>query len=334
MRKTKLILALGFAAVPAFLHAQTTNFSDVVGYQSRTIPVGLSAIGITLLNPDVVKASVTSVSGNAVTISGQSNVGSLLTAGEPYYIEVYGGSLKGDRFEVDTGATIAAANGTVVLSASSPNNTFAVASIGTSLDSQTVALRKHITLAQIQGMFSPALVGNNNAALADSIQLFVGGSFVTYSLRGGNLEWRKSGDTANYAKLAVPPGSGIILSKRGSSTVLTESGAVRQNDFATPLVKGLQFVAPSAPVDRSPLQVGMVPNTNGWVGNNNAALADSLLIFTNGAFVTFTLRGNGELRKSGETIDYRNTNLITSSSAFLIRRNNANADLVETQVVP
>ena len=334
MKKTKLFAVLALAATPAFLHAQTTNYSDIVGYQNMTIPVGLSAVGITLLNPDLLKSSVSSVSGNIVTISGQSNVGALLTAGEPYYIEVYGGSLKGDRFDVDTAATISAANGTVVLSGSSTNNTFAVSSIGTSLDSQTVALRKHITLAQLQGMFSPALAGNNNSALADAIQIFANGTFTTYSLRGGNVEWRKSGDLTNYAKLPIPSGSGILVSRRGSATTLTQTGAVRRNDFAAPLVKGLQFAAPSVPVDRSVLGIGMIPGTNGWVGNNNSGLADAILVFTNGTFATYSLRADGQLRRSGDLADYKNAELLSSSSAFMIRRNNANSDLVETQVVP
>lgn len=327
------VLIGGVAAVP--LPAQTTSFSDIVGYQSQTIPVGPSAIGITLLNPDILKSTVSSVSSNAVSISGQTNIGAQLTAGEPYYLEVYSGSLKGDRFEVNTDATRTAGNGTVLLNSSSANNTFAVASIGTNLNSQTVALRKHITLSQIQGMFSPALVGNNNPGLADSILLFSGGAFVSYALRGDNVKWQKSGDPTDYAKLAVPPGTGIMLSKRGSSTVLTESGAVRRNDFALPLASGLQFVAPSVPLDRSPVQLGMIPGTNGWFGTNNSGLADALLLFsTNQAFVTYSLRADGQILRSGDVTDFRSNNLLPSSSAYFIRRRNANADLVENQIVP
>jgi len=333
MKRINLFPVLALAAAPAFLHAQT-NFSDIVGYQSKSIPVGLSTVGVSLLNPDILKSTATSLAGNVLTVSGQSNVGGLLTSGEPYYIEVYSGSLKGDRFDVDTAATISAANGTLILNGSSANNTFAVGSIGTGLNSQTVALRKHVTLSQIQGMCSPALAGNNNSALADQILVFANGTFVTYSLRGGNLEWRKSGETVNYAKLAIPPGSGIMLSKRGSATTLTETGGVRQNDFAVPMIRGLQFMAPSVPTDRSVASFGMVPNTNGWVGNNNSALADQLLVFSGGSFVTYSLRADGQLRKSGDTTDYKLANLLSSGSAYIFKRNNANADLVESQVVP
>ena len=40
MKKTNLFAILTLATAPALLHAQTTNFSDIVGYQTSTIPVG------------------------------------------------------------------------------------------------------------------------------------------------------------------------------------------------------------------------------------------------------------------------------------------------------
>ena len=112
-----MLAILTLATAPAFLHAQTTSYSDIVGYQTISVPVGLSTAGFPLLNPDILKTSATSLSGNNLSLSGETNVGSKLTAGEPYYVEVYSGSLKGDRFDVNTSATISAANGTVVLDA-------------------------------------------------------------------------------------------------------------------------------------------------------------------------------------------------------------------------
>lgn len=316
--------------------AQSNTVSTpIVGFQKKTFSAGLSSASFPLLNPDLAKTTVTSVSGTSITLSGVSNAGSLLTSGEPYYIEVYTGSLKGDRFEVSTASTISAANATIVLDGSSPNNTFSVSSIGSLLDGATIALRQHVTLSQIQSFFSPALVGNNNSALADQIQLFnSSGSFTTYALRGNLTEWRKGGDLANYSKLAVPPGTGVLVNKRGSSSEMTQTGSVRQNDFATPLSSGLQFVSSSVPVDRSPVSVGIIPNTNGWVGNNNVALADQIIVFQNGAFTTYTLRADGQIRKSGDLTDFKSTNLLTGSGAWLIKRKNADPNLVETAVVP
>ena len=154
MKKTNLFAVLALAATPAFLHAQTTSYSDIVGYQTISVPVGLSTAAFPLLNNDIVKTSSTSLTGNALSLSGETNVGSKLSSGEPYYIEVYSGALKGDRFDVNTAATITAANGTVVLDSASANNTFSVGSIIAQLDGASVALRKHITIEQIQSMAS------------------------------------------------------------------------------------------------------------------------------------------------------------------------------------
>ena len=298
------------------------------------MPVGLSTMGFPLLNPDRLKSTVTSLSGSALDLSGQSNVGSLLTSGEPYYLEVYSGALKGDRFDVDTAGTISAGNTTILLSASSENNTLPVASIGSDLDGALIVLRKHFTLSQVQGLFSTTLVANANPSLADQVNVFnSSGAFVAYSLRS-STEWRKSGDITNYAKLPIPPGSGILLNKRGSTTEMTVSGGIRQNDFATPYRAGLQFFAPSAPVDRTPVQIGMVPGTNGWVGNVNPALADQVSILENGAFVAYSLRPDGTIRKSGSLTNFNATSILTGSTAYLIKRQNADANIVETQLVP
>ena len=114
MKKMNVALAILVTAVMAG-NAQTTATSDIVGYQTITVPVGLSTAGFPLLNSDVVKGATTTLVGNALGLQSQSNVGALLTSTEPYYIEVYSGALKGDRFDVDVAAKIAAANGNVVI---------------------------------------------------------------------------------------------------------------------------------------------------------------------------------------------------------------------------
>ena len=333
MKQSNLLAVLALAATPAFLHAQTTSYSDIVGYQSSQLPVGLSSVALPLLNPDVVKTSVSSASSTAVSLNGQSNVGSLLTSGEPYYVEIYSGPLKGDRFDVDTAATITAANGTVVLVGSSSNNTYPVASIASQLDGQTLALRKHYTLSQVESLFSSPVVANNNPTLADQISIFSAGSFTAYSRRTDG-QWRKSGDTTNYAKLAIPPGAAILINRRGSSTSIVSTGSVRQNDFARPYSAGLQFFAPATPADKSFIEYGVVPNASGWVGNNNPTLSDQVLIFSGGSFTAYSLRADGQIRKSGDTQNYANSALLTSDKGFLVKRANANADLVETGLNP
>jgi hypothetical protein len=129
------------------------------------------------------KVSTTTLTGAALALEGQTNVGALLSSVEPYYIEVYSGTLKGDRFDVDVAATIGAANGNVVLNSASLNNTLLFSSVGSNLNGATVALRKHITIEQVQGMASSPLVGNNNASSADQIQFYDNVSAASGTIR-------------------------------------------------------------------------------------------------------------------------------------------------------
>jgi hypothetical protein len=328
-------LAIVTAASSASAQNATT---DPVGFQSANMVVGTNPIGLPLLNSDLVKTSVVSVSDNTVTLSGVSNVGSLLTSNEPYYIEVYSGNLTGDRFEVSVNATVSAANSSVIIDSSSPNNTFVVASIGTSLNGATVAIRKHVTLDQVQGMFSPALIGSNTAASADQISVFdpATQNYINYFLRADNVTWRRVGTTTNSNKVVVAPGSGIFLNKITSPTVLTQTGGVRINDFALPYVVGNQLLAPGFPVGYSPSSMGAT-TANGWTGSNTASNADQLAIFNPSTqnFTNYFLRADGTTwRIVGTTTNVSSTELVNSDGTYFAIRKTADANNVMIDPIP
>jgi len=325
--KRSWLVVAGFLGLGSSLIAQTNvSYSDIVGYVKETYNASADSAGFPLLNPDLVKTVVSSVSSNVVTLSGQSNIGSLLASGEPYYVEVYGGTLKGDRFDLDTAATIAAANGTVVLSASSLNNTFSVASIGSSLNGALVALRKHITIEQIQLSSSSAFVGNNSATAADQIQLFnsLARAYDSYFLRGDGITWRKVGTTETANKIPIAPGTGVFISKRSSGAELTPVGTVRQNDFALPLVAGLQFRASGFPLDVSPQALGGTSG-NGWTGNNSATSADQIQVFNPSlkSYDSFFLRGDGTTWRRVGTTETVSNSIVGAERAFFVNRRGA-----------
>ena len=323
---------VAFVGNACFTQAQTTVSTPIVGFQKATAPVGLSTMGFPLLNSDALKTTVTSLSGSALSLAGQSNVGSLLAAGEPYYVEVYSGTLKGDRFDVDTPATISAANGTVVLNSSSANNTYAVGSIAAQLDGATVALRKHITIEQVQQMASASLVGNNSAASADQIQLYDNSTlgYTAYFLRGDGTTWRKVGTVTTANKTPIPPGMGVFISKKTAPVDILSAGAVRQNDFAAPYNTGLQLQAPGFPVDASPSSIGGTAG-NGWTGNNSAAAADQIQIYnpSTQGYDAYFLRADGTTwRKVGTVTTVTTDLLMTSSRAYFVSRQTADNDNV------
>lgn len=339
MKNSIVTTILGLSALVSFSQAQTTSYSDIVGYQTVSVPAGLSTAGFPLLNPDLAKTSATSLTGAALALSGQSNVGSLLSANEPYYVEVYSGALKGDRFDVDTAATISAANGTVVLNASSANNTYPVASIAAQLDGVTVALRKHITLEQVQQMSSAPLVGNNSSASADQVQFYDNATqgYASFFLRGDGVTWRKVGTTTVANKTPIPPGTGVFISKQGSSVTLTASGIVRANDFANPLKSGLQLHAAAYPLDITPASLGGTA-ANGWVGNNSSATADQIQVYnpTTLGYDSYFLRGDGTTwRKVGTTTAVTSNNVATSAQAFFVSRQTAdNNNVLVNPIAP
>lgn len=328
-------LAIVTAASSASAQNATT---DPVGFQSANMVVGTNPIGLPLLNSDLARTSVSSVSGNNVNLSGVANVGSLLSSSEPYYLEVYSGSLQGDRFEVSVNSTISAANSSVVLDASSPYNTFSVASIGASLDGATVALRKHVTIEQVQGMFSPALIGSNTAASADQVSVFdpATQNYINYFLRADNVTWRRVGTTTGANKVPIPPGSGIFLEKKTSPTKLTQTGGVRINDFALPFVVGNQLLAPGFPVGYSPASMGAT-SANGWTGSNTASNADQLAIFDPSTqnFTNYFLRADGTTwRIVGTTTNVTSTELVNSTGTYFAIRKTSDANNVMVNPIP
>ena len=326
MKKLNVTIAILVAAVMAG-NAQTVT-SDIVGYQTISVPVGLSTAGFPLVNSDVLKVATTTLAGNALGLASQSNVGALLTSTEPYYIEVYSGTLKGDRFDVDVAATIAAANGSVVLDSASLNNTLLFSAVGSNLNGATVALRKHITIEQIQGMASSALVGNNSASLADQIQLYDNATagYAAYFLRADGITWRKVGTTTAANKTPIPSGTGVFISKKTGAATLTAVGNVRLNDFSVPYQVGLQLAAPGVPIDVTAASLGGTA-ANGWTGNNSASLADQIQVYNpdTSGYDAYFLRADGTTwRKVGTTTTVTSA-VATSAQAFFVSRKTADS---------
>ena len=241
-----------------------------------------------------------------------------------YYLEVYSGTLKGDRFDVDTAATISAVNNTVVLKLTSENNSFSVASLTNQLDGATVAIRQHITLEKVQSYFSAALTGHNTASSADQIQLYnpSNSSFSSYYLRGNGTEWRLVGSPTVANKVPVPPGTGVFIRKASASGQITATGSVRNNDFSRPFVAGSQLIANPYPLDYSPAGLGGTA-ANGWSGSNTASSADQIQIFdpNTSTYSSYYLRSNGtEWRLVGSPTAVTGTSIIADNAGYFVKR--------------
>lgn len=331
MKKSYFVITL-ICSLSQVVSSQTVS-TPIVGFQTKTIGSGLNGLGLTLLNPDTLKSTASGLSGQSLAISGQTNVGALLDSSRSYYIEVYSGTLKGDRFDIDTAATISSASGSVVLNGTSANNTFPVASIGTGLNAQSIALRPHLTLSDLDSMCSPALVGNNSLSSADSVAFTENGALVYYSKRADG-SWRRSGSAQNFSNKVIPPGVGVFVKKASGSTTFTQTGAVRDNDFARPYVIGMELQAPGFPIDRTPVQLGVVPGSGStdWFGGT-VSTGDYVSVISSGALVKYSLRSDGALVRSGNPSDFKNSSIFLGSDAQLVKRAKANADNIEIDPV-
>jgi len=321
MKKLNVALAIFVAAVMAGnAQSNSTNtvYSDIVGYQATEVPAGLSALGFPLLNPNLVSGVVSANTTSTVSITGASGIVSLLTSTKPYYIEVTSGSLVGERFDVNFATTT---SDTVGINSASLNNTRAISN--GALVGQSVALRQHITLNQIQSMFASALTGSNTANLADSVILFEAGAAKTYYLRADRVTWRTSGDSADQAYKAIPPGVGILFKKVGSAGSLTATGTVRGNDFARNYVAGLQLTALPFPLEKSPSGIGGT-GANGWIGNNSQNSADQIVVFQSGAARTYYLRSGAVIwRTSGDTADFATNPILKGDAGYYVKKASA-----------
>ena len=175
------------------------------------IPVGRTRLELPLVNPNIARLTVTSPSGHTVSVVPAKGspfpFSASLAADIPQCVEVIEGDLEGDRFEVDVAATQSSPQGTLVLLPNSPLNSFPLDQLGRTLIGQTLALRPHITLSQLQSLFHPPLTGHTSPAKADQITLADpdGSSLRTYYLTPDSKTWRLLGSRTPEEPLTVIP---------------------------------------------------------------------------------------------------------------------------------
>lgn len=321
MKKTNLLAILTLAATPAFLHAQVTSYSDVVGYQKVVSSQGFTAVGLPLVKSAVVSSTVSSKSGSSVTLASPVPAGT--DASKAYYLEVTSGSLAGERVDV----SVVSGNATVTIQASS-ENTSGLSSLGVGA---AVLVRPHVTLADLDASCSPALVGDDTNG--DRVLFFVNGAFVSYTKGSDNL-WYEDGGLDDMSNLPIRPGVGLFIHRRTSTpTTLTQTGAVRANKFARPIKAGFNFYAPAYPSDLSPDAMG-ASTSYGWSNG------DRILPFVNGAFVSNTLDtsdtsggAGGTWYEDGGLDPLNSTTIINSQKSAMVFNKTSGAGVVENSPV-
>jgi hypothetical protein len=317
----KLNLLLGTLIATAALSHAVDSYSEVVGYQKLVSSQGFTTVSMPLVKPAIVTGTVSSKSGSSITLSASIPAGTDAT--KPYYLEVTSGTLAGERADV----TVTAGSAVVVIAASSYNTS----ALSTLASGDSVLVRAHVTLADLDASCSPGLVGDD--VNGDRVLFFVNGAFVPY-MKASDGSWYEDGGLDDMSNLPMRPGIGMLIHRRAATaTTLTQTGVVRANKFARPVAKGFSFFAPAYPVDLSPDAMGAKP-TFGWSNG------DRILPFVNGAFVNNILDTSdttggsyGTWYEDGGLDPLNATTLVNSQKSAMVYNNNSGAGSVETSPV-
>jgi len=306
--------------------------SAPVGVMSRRLARGLAGLAVPLISADHFVGVATSNTATRLTFSpADGSVGSLLTAAGKYYVEVVTGPLAGERFDVDTATTIAANDPTVTVTLGAGASSTLPSLSPDALAGARVVLRSHVTLARLQQMLTPGLVGRDNPLLADGVDVLENGRAERYFLRADGVTWSRAGSTDDFRDKVLPPDASFTIESKYAAPAWRHAGNVRINPFRKNLVRGLQSFASGFPQDLSPAQIGArvdpaAPAAARWTGNNLFALADQIhvLLGEGTPWQFYYLRGNGSTwRPLLGTTDVASSPILGATGLVLIRRVNA-----------
>ncbi|MEY5062743.1 MAG: hypothetical protein RLZZ112_707 [Verrucomicrobiota bacterium] len=266
MKKIHFLTILGLASTVAFVQAQTTSYSEIVGYSKVSVPSGTRAVV-----PGFVKAAVFSGAG---AVSGQTVVSSGLTAnalkptefssGAPnfptHYLEITAGTYEGYSFDV----------------LSNTASGVTVSGLPTALNGTTISyvIRPHLTLGDIDssGLPDGSVVLNifNNPTVAASSYLYDS---------GGNWYDGSGSFLMNHA--VIYPGTGVSLNNSSGQFEVSFTGVVKANKTAIPVYQNAtqNLVGPMNPSTSTsltewanPLPADTVANVLTTIGDNNVSL--------------------------------------------------------------
>lgn len=251
------------------LHGQLALHTAPVGIMTTVAAAGERGLSFPLIAEDVFVGVVTASSGASVSFAATAgDLTTLLPAG-PHYLEVVTGPLAGERLDVASGG---AASLTLALGAGT-HSTMAALGDG-ALTGARVVLRPHTTLARIQALVTPALVGNDQFGKADGVEVIRPAGAVFYHLKADGTTWVARQTAAAVNQLVIPPDASVKLVLRSGAKVWLQAGVVRTNPFRSNLAVGAQGFATGFPVALSPSQLG-ASAANGWTGSSDQDLADS-----------------------------------------------------------
>ena len=290
MKKTNLLAILTLAATPAFLHAQVTSYSDVVGYSTSTFPGGTSGHGVGFVKPATFTGSATKLSTSSISVSGLTAANNSLapSGGLPtHYVEITSGANEGVSADIlsNTGTTI-------VLDADLTN-------IGST---ESIVIRPHVKASDV-------FAGNTSLGDFSDTLLVYNSDGTTFSLLRDSSSptgWIDP-NTFSASDVVIYPGQGFLVNASSPGN-FTFSGTVKRTATVVPLyASSVNLVSVANPSGNPDIQ------TSG-LGTNLSAYADTVGTFTSdGSFSQ-----NATYLWAGSPDNFIDPNLFTSVSGVTL----------------
>jgi uncharacterized protein (TIGR02597 family) len=331
MKKTNLLAILTLAATPALLHAQTTAYSDVVGYMQISIPAGrASLVSFPLGNSAITSGSFSGKSGNvfstSASLAGLPNALANRSNEPAYYAEITSGPNSGLILEI-----IAKSSGSI---------TFGDASSLTG--NETFQIKKFTTLGDVLGAGNSAgLLGGDSVTNADVVWAVVNGAWKQYFFyddgNGGDidpLEWQTPGSNGDKSDTRIDPDQGVlIVRKAGSNRTVTITGAVKSTATIAPLPTGAQIITNPYPTDKTlgTLNLRTGSSSTGLVEGDSVNNSDIIYKLDNGVWKQYFVYNDGSggeidpvmWQTPGSNLDQSGVAVSAGEALLLIRRGTA-----------
>ncbi len=317
--------------IPHGLGAQVTVNSAPVGVMAVNAATGDTGLAFPLIAEDVFVGIVSGNAGSSVQFPPESgSIAAVLSAGVRYYAEVQTGPLEGERLDVDTAATLAVGGSAVVLDLGASSHSTLPSVADNVLAGARVVLRPHVTLAGVQAMFTPALIGNDHFNFADGILIHSPGGYVLHHLKADGVTWVEKGGAVDVRDRIIPPDVSVQLRIKSGSKQWVHTGNVRVNDFRKNLIAGVQALATGFPMDLTPAQIGgfvdpFAPAGVRWTASSDMELADWVQNSTGGPMPrsrAFLAADGSTWRRVNNSTNLASQPILGATDASLLRRIN------------
>jgi hypothetical protein len=266
------------------LTPEAVDYTEVGGWVDSALGLHCRTYNNPFLDCPPISGTIDGVAGQVLDLTTSANgtdLSTLFTPGAAYYLEVVSGDHEGHRFDIVSAGVDAMtlALDTDLCEEPAPHNTMTGA-LPATLAGDLFVVRMHRTL---EDLFPPSLFTPHPSMVdSDKIQFLIDGAWHNYWLfdDGADGRWVLSGDAtlADQGGLVVPPGRGMFIYCRQTTTTLGAFGMVRTNDFARPLCGEPDAVAGGHPVDESTVSRAMTLG-NGFAGSLDPKLAHQFFVW-------------------------------------------------------